>query len=81
MKMSAEEDPAQIVPPAETFSQRIARASQKRSAESFQSIADTLIKESRDKPAGESIEFSDDELRELGKVLKIPIEKVRDLCT
>jgi hypothetical protein len=81
MKMSAEEDPAQKVPTAETFSQRIARASQKRSAESFQSIADALIKESREKPAGESIEFSDDELRELGKVLKIPIEKVRDLCT
>ena len=79
--MSAEEDPAQKVPAPETFSQRIARASQKRSANSFQSIADALFEESRNKPVGESIEFSEEELRELGNVLKIPIAKVRDLCT
>lgn len=80
-KMSTEEDPAQRVSDAQSFRERIVRASQKRSASSFQSVADALIEESRRRPAGEVIEFSDEELRELGKVLKIPIEKVRDLCT
>lgn len=78
--MSVEEDPAHRVPDGETFRQRIAMASLKRSANSFQSIADALIEESRRKPEGEVIEFSDEEIRELGKVLKIPIEKMRDLC-
>jgi len=78
--MRTEDDPAPKVPEAETFSQRIARASQKRSAESFQSRADALIAESRRDPSGKSVKFSEEELQELGKVLKIPVSKVRDLC-
>lgn len=80
-KMSAEDESVRRVPDAETFRQRIARASQKRSAESFQNIADALIEESRRQPAGEAIAFSEEEIQEIGKVLKIPIARARDLCS
>jgi hypothetical protein len=78
--MMTEDDPTPRAPEAETMRQRIARASLKRSANSFQSIADALIEESRRNPEGESLKFSEEEIQELGKVLKMPISKVRDLC-
>ena len=81
VKMIAEDEPPHRVPDVETFRQRIARASEKRSSESFQSIADALIEENRRKPAGEVIEFSEEEIQEIGKVLKIPVDRARDLCT
>lgn len=80
LMMKPEDEPAPRVPQAETFRERIARASQKRSSESFQSRADALIEESRKNPAGESLKFSEEEISELGKVLKMPPAKVRDLC-
>ena len=79
--MNAEDEPAQRVPDVETFRQRIAQASLKRSSNSFQSVADALIEESRKKPAGEGIKFSEEEIQEIGKVLKIPVAKARDLCS
>lgn len=80
MMMRTEDDPAPHVPDTETFRQRIARASLKRSAESFQRKADALIEESRRNPAAESVTFSEEEIQELGKVLNMPVSKVRDLC-